>query len=52
MIHEICYLSVVFQIIDITPASVNDIQILKDIKMAHTKCTIFGDVAICQQKFS
>jgi len=43
-LHGICSLSGVFQSIDITPASVHDIQMLKDVKMTYSKCTLIGDM--------
>ena len=33
-----------FQSIDITPTSVHDIQMLKDVKMTYSKCTLLGDM--------
>ena len=43
-LHGICSLSGVFQSIDITPASVHDIQMLKDVKMTYSKCSLLGDM--------
>jgi hypothetical protein len=43
-LHGVCSLSGVFQSIDITPASVHDIHMLKDIKMSYSKCTLLGDM--------
>lgn len=43
-IHGICSLSGVFQSIDITPASVHDIHMLKDIKMSFSNCSLLGDM--------
>jgi hypothetical protein len=43
-IHGICSLSGVFQSIDITPASVHDIHMLKDIKISFSKCSLLGDL--------
>jgi len=43
-LHGVCSLSGVFQSIDITPASVHDIHMLKDIKMIYSKCTLLGDM--------
>ena len=37
-------MSGVFQSIAITPASVHDIHMLKDIKMTYSKCTLLGDM--------
>lgn len=43
-LHGICSLSGVIQSVDITPASVHDIHMLKDVKMTYTKCTLLGDM--------
>jgi hypothetical protein len=43
-LHGICSLSGVFQSIDITPASIHDIQMMKDVKMTYSKCTLLGDM--------
>lgn len=43
-LHGVCSLSVVFQSIAITPASVHDIHMLKDIKMTYSKFTLLGDM--------
>ncbi len=43
-LHGICSLDGVFQSIDITPASVHDIQLLKDLKWHYSGCTILGDM--------
>lgn len=42
-IHGICSINGVFQSIDITPASVHDIHLLKDLKYQYSNCTILGD---------
>lgn len=42
-LHGICSVSGVFQSIDITPASVHDIHMLKDIKLNYSHCTLLGD---------
>jgi hypothetical protein len=34
----------VIQSVDITPASVHDIHMLKDVKMTYSKCTLLGDM--------
>jgi hypothetical protein len=34
----------VFQSVDITAASIHDIQMLKDVKMTYLKCTLHGDM--------
>ena len=43
-LHGICSISGVIQSIDITPASVHDIHMLKDVKMTYSKCTLLGDM--------
>ena len=43
-LHGICSLSGVIQSIDITPASVHDIHMLKDVKITYSKCTFLGDM--------
>jgi hypothetical protein len=43
-LHGICSLSGVIQSMDITPASVHDIHLLKDVKMTYSKCTLLGDM--------
>lgn len=43
-LHGVCSISGVFQSIDITPASVHDIHMLKDVKMTYSKCTLLGDM--------
>jgi hypothetical protein len=43
-LHGICSLSGVIQSVDITPASVHDIHILKDVKTTYTRCTLLGDM--------
>jgi hypothetical protein len=43
-LHGICSLSGVIQSIDITPASVHDIHMLKDVKITYSKCTLLGDM--------
>lgn len=43
-LHGICSLSGVIQSIDITPASVHDIHMLKDVKMSYSQCTLLGDM--------
>ena len=42
-LHAICSFSGVFQSIDLSPASVHDINYLKDIKNQISDCTIIGD---------
>lgn len=42
-IHAICSVSGVFQSFDITPASVHDINYLRDIKKQMSDCVILGD---------
>ncbi len=43
-LHGICSQSGVIQSIDITPASVHDIHMLKDVKMSYSQCTLLGDM--------
>lgn len=43
-LHGICSLNGVFQSIDITPASVHDIHLLKDVKWNYSDCTLLGDM--------
>lgn len=43
-LHGICSFSGVFQSLDITPASVHDIAMLKDVKIQYSKCTMLGDM--------
>lgn len=42
-LHAVCSVSGVFQSIDLSPASVHDINYLKDIKMQISDCTLIGD---------
>mgnify|MGYP006117306185 FL=1 len=42
-LHAVCSVSGVFQSIDLSPASVHDINYLKDIKMQIGDCTLIGD---------
>lgn len=42
-LHAICSVSGVFQSIDLSPASVHDINYLKDIKDQINNCTLIGD---------
>lgn len=42
-LHAVCSVSGVFQSIDLSPASVHDINYLKDIKMQISNCTLIGD---------
>lgn len=41
--HAVCSVDGVFQSIDLSPASVHDINYLKDIKMQISDCTLIGD---------
>ncbi len=43
-LHGICSLDGVFQSFDITPASVHDIHMLKDVKWSYSNCTMLGDM--------
>jgi len=42
-LHAVCSVEGVFQAIDLSPASVHDINYLKDIKMQISDCTLIGD---------
>jgi hypothetical protein len=42
-LHAICSVSGVFQSLDLSPASVHDINYLKDIKNQISDCTLIGD---------
>lgn len=42
-LHAVCSINGVFQSIDLSPASVHDINYLKDIKMQISNCTLIGD---------
>lgn len=42
-LHAICSVNSAFQSIDLSPASVHDINYLKDIKMQISDCTLIGD---------
>ncbi len=42
-LHAVCSVDGVFQSIDLSPASVHDINYLKDIKMQLNDCTLIGD---------
>lgn len=42
-LHAVCSVNGVFQSIDLSPASVHDINYLKDIKMQMGDCTLIGD---------
>ena len=42
-LHAICSVDGVFQSVDLSPASVHDINYLKDIKMQISDCTLIGD---------
>lgn len=42
-LHAICSISGVFQAVDLSPASVHDINYLKDIKSQISDCTLIGD---------
>ena len=43
-LHGICSLNGVFQSVEITPASVHDIHMLKDLKWEYKRCTMLGDM--------
>lgn len=42
-LHAVCSIKGVFQSIDLSPASVNDIHYLKDIREQLSDCTLLGD---------
>ena len=42
-LHAVCSINGVFQSIDLSPASVHDINYLKDIKMQISDCILIGD---------
>lgn len=42
-LHAVCSVNGVFQSIDLSPASVHDINYLKDIKTQISNCTLIGD---------
>ncbi len=42
-LHAVCSVNGVFQSMDLGPASVHDINYLKDIKMQMSDCTVLGD---------
>lgn len=42
-LHAVCSVNGVFQSFDLSPASVHDINYLKDIKMQISDCTLIGD---------
>lgn len=42
-LHAVCSVEGIFQAIDLSPASVHDINYLKDIKMQISDCTLIGD---------
>jgi len=42
-LHAVCSVEGVFQAIDLSPASVHDINYLKDIRMQISDCTLIGD---------
>jgi hypothetical protein len=50
-LHGICSYSGVFQSVDITPASVHDIALLKDIKLQYKECTILGDMGYLSAEY-
>lgn len=50
-LHGICSYSGVFQSLDITPASVHDIHILKDVKYQLNNCTLLGDMGYLSSEY-
>ena len=51
-LHAICSVSGVFQSIDLSPASVHDINYLKDIKHQISDCTLIGDRGYLSSAYS
>lgn len=43
-LHGICSLDGVFKSFDLTPASIHDIHMLKDVKLNYSNCTMLGDM--------
>ncbi|MCP4080800.1 MAG: IS982 family transposase [Planctomycetaceae bacterium] len=50
-LHGICSISGVFQSIDITPASVHDIQYLKDVKLQLSDCVLLADTGYLSAQY-
>ena len=50
-LHGVCSISGVFQSLDISPASVHDIQYLKDIKMQLSDCVLLGDMGYLSAQY-
>jgi len=50
-LHAVCSVSGVFQSIDLSPASVHDINYLKDIKEQISDCTLIGDRGYLSTQF-
>lgn len=50
-LHGICSVSGVFQSIDITPASVHDIQYLKDVKLQLSDCVLLADMGYLSAQY-
>src|SRR5690554_2482438 len=48
--HAVCSIVDVFQSFDLSPASVNDIHYLKDIKNQISDCVVLGDIRYLSQK--
>ena len=49
-LHAVCSVSGVFKSFDLSPASVHDINFLKDIKQQYSDCVILGDKGYLSQK--
>ncbi len=42
-LHAVCSVNGVFQSVDLSPASVHDVNYLKDIRTQISNCTLIGD---------
>lgn len=50
-LHGICSVSGVFQSIDITPASIHDINLLNDVKTQLKNCSLLGDMGYLSAEY-
>lgn len=50
-LHGVCSVSGVFQSLDITPASVHDVQYLKDINLQLSDCVLLGDMGYLSAQY-
>jgi len=50
-LHGVCSVSGVFQSLDISPASVHDIQYLKDIQLQLSDCVLLGDMGYLSAQY-